>query len=322
MGADNCTLPLRWHGIEKEVMMRRSAAVLIGLSAVTALAMTGCAKNSPKNTEPTTSVSVSAVNKDQALADLVPAAIKSSGKLVVGINVPYAPNEYKDPSGKIVGWEVDFLDAVAKKLGLTTQYQESGFDNIIPSVSRRQVQRRDVLVHRQQDPRGPGRLRRLLQRRLPVGGAGRQDGHPDNACGLKVAVQTATTEDTDDVPAKSKACMAAGKKPINKLKIDSQDAVNQAVILGQADAFDADSPITQYAVKQSGGKLVLSGDIYGAAPYGLVVAKTGGSLKEALQKAIQSMIDDGTYTQILSQVGCAGRRHQAGHGQRRAELSR
>jgi polar amino acid transport system substrate-binding protein len=78
---------------------------------------------------------------------------------------------------------------------------------------------------------------------------------PNNACGLKVAVQTATTEDTDDIPAKNKACLAAGKKPITKIRIDSQDAVNQAVILGQADAFDADSPITQYAVKQSKGKL-------------------------------------------------------------------
>jgi len=284
-------------------MMRRSAAVLIGLSAVTALAMTGCAKNSPKNTEPTTSVTVSAVNKDQAIADLVPAAIKSTGKLVVGINVPYAPNEYKDPSGKIVGWEVDFLDAVAKKMGLTTQYQESGFDNIIPSVvgGKYNVGMSSFTDNKTREAQVDfvDYYSAGFQWAAPAG----KTVSPDGACGLKVAVQTATTEDTDDVPAKSKACVAAGKKAINKLKIDSQDAVNQAVILGQADAFDADSPITQYAVKQSSGKLVLSGDIYGAAPYGLVVAKTGGSLKEALQKAIQSMIDDGTYTQILSKWG-------------------
>ncbi len=67
---------------------------------------------------------------------------------------------------------------------------------------------------------------------------------PDNACGLKVAVQTTTTEDTDDVPAKSKACTAAGKTAINKLKFDSQDDATNAVVLGQADACRADSPIT------------------------------------------------------------------------------
>src|ERR1700712_4728338 len=114
--------------------MRRSALIVIGLSTAAGLSLTGCASNAPKNVSPTSSATVSAVNKDQALADLVPSAIKTAGRLRVGINLPYAPNEYKDPSNKIVGWEPEFLDAVAKKLGLTTSYQESIFDNIIPGV--------------------------------------------------------------------------------------------------------------------------------------------------------------------------------------------
>ncbi|MEO9237907.1 MAG: ABC transporter substrate-binding protein [Jatrophihabitantaceae bacterium] len=265
--------------------------------------MTGCASNKPKSAGPSSTVSVSAVNKDQALADLVPAAIKSSGKLVVGINVPYAPNEYKDPSGKIIGWEPEFLDAVAKKLGLTASYQEASFDNIIPSVKGAKY---NVGMSSFTD----NKTREAQVDFVNYYSAGNQWAapagktvDPNNACGLKVAVQSETTEDTDDIPAKSKACTAAGKKPITKIRIDSQDAVNQAVILGQADAFDADSPITEYAVKQSGGKLVLAGDIYGAAPYGLAVAKDDSGLKDALQKAIQSMIDDGTYKQILDKWG-------------------
>ena len=38
-----------------------------------------------------------------------------------------------------------------------------------------------------------------------------------------------TTEETEDIPAKSKACTAAGKPAIKLSKLDSQDAVNQAV---------------------------------------------------------------------------------------------
>ena len=63
-----------------------------------------------------------------------PAKIKSSGKLVVGVNVPYAPNEFKDPSGKIVGFDVDLMNAIADVLGLTTDYSEADFDKIIPSI--------------------------------------------------------------------------------------------------------------------------------------------------------------------------------------------
>ena len=73
--------------------------------------------------------------KVDAIANTVPEAIKSSGKLIVGVNIPYSPNEFKDPSGKIVGFDVDLMDATAKVLGLTTQYTESDFDKIIPSIT-------------------------------------------------------------------------------------------------------------------------------------------------------------------------------------------
>lgn len=283
--------------------MRRPTVAIVGLVVAGSLSMAGCAKNTPKTSGPTTSATVGAVSKDQTAADLLPAAIKSSGKLVVGINLPYAPNEYKDPSGKLVGWEVDFLDAVAKKLGVTTSYNESSFDNILPSVKGGKY---NVGMSSLTD----NKTREAQVDFVNYYSAGNQWAStssktvdPNNACGLRVAVETGTTQQTDDVPAKSKACTAAGKKAITIIKIDSQEAVNQSVILGQSDALDADSPITQYAVKQSNGKLKLAGEIYGAAPYGLAVAKDAGTLKQALQKAIQSMIDDGTYKQVLDKWG-------------------
>jgi len=280
---------------------------LVAACTVTAgaLTLTGCVNNSKNNsnTAPTTSQTVGAISVNSAAAALLPASVKSAGKLNVGINVPYEPNEYKDPSGKIIGWEVDFLDGVAKTLGLTTTYTESGFDTIIPSVKGAKF---DLGMssftdnkEREQQVDFINYYTAGMQWAAPAG----KTVDPNNACGLTVAVQTGTTEQTDDLPAKSKACTSAGKKAITILKIDDQNQVNQTVILGKADAFDADSPITEYAVKQSNGKLQLAGDIYGAAPYGLAVAKTNTGLEQALQKAIQAMMDDGTYKQILSKWG-------------------
>ncbi|HTZ45896.1 MAG TPA: ABC transporter substrate-binding protein [Jatrophihabitans sp.] len=279
---------------------------MAGAVTAGALALTGCVNNSKSSgpSAPSSSGTVGAISKDSAAAALLPASVKSAGKLVVGINLPYEPNEYRDTrTNKIVGWEVDFLDGVAKELGITTQYQESGFDTIIPSVKGAKF---DIGMssltdnkEREQQVDFVNYYTAGMQWAAPAG----KTVKPDDACGLKVAVETGTTEQTDDLPGKSKDCVAAGKKPITILKIDSQGAVNQAVILGQADAFDADSPITEYAVKQSQGKLQLAGDIYGGAPYGLVVAKTNTGLQQALQKAIQDMMDNGTYTQILTKWG-------------------
>ena len=78
---------------------------------------------------------------------------------------------------------------------------------------------------------------------------------PNNACGLKVAVGTGTWQETDELPAKSKACTDAGKPAIEVLKLDTQGDITNAVVLGRADAFTADSPVTQYAISKTGGKL-------------------------------------------------------------------
>ena len=288
------------------MIVRRSALLAISAATAGALALSGCVNNakSSGSGKPTGSGTVSSVSKNDAAAALLPASIKSAGKLRVGINVPYQPNEYRDTStDQIVGWEVDMLDAAAKELGVTTQYVASGFDTILPSVKGKKfdlgMSSFTDTKEREQNIDFVNYYTAGIQWATATG----KTVDPNNACGLRIAVETGTTEQIDDLPTKSKACTSAGKKPINILKIDSQDAVNQSVILGQADAFDADSPITEYAVKQSKGKLKLDGDIYGAAPYGLAVAKDNTGLSQALQKAVQDLMDNGTYKQILAKWG-------------------
>ena len=105
----------------------------IAAVAVGALVLAGCASNK-EGSGPTGSVSAT-VSQDTSLSSLVPAKIKSVGKLVVGVNPPYTPNEYLDPRGKVVGFDVDLLDATAKVLGLTTSYRQAEFDKIIPGIT-------------------------------------------------------------------------------------------------------------------------------------------------------------------------------------------
>ena len=86
-------------------------------------------------------------------------------------------------------------------------------------------------------------------------------------------MQATTTQEVDELPAKSKACTDAGKPAIEILKFDGQDQATNAVVLGQADAMSADSPVTLYAIKQSNGKLEQAGEIFDSAPYGWPVKK-------------------------------------------------
>ena len=53
--------------------------------------------------------------------------IMDKGELVVGITY-FAPMNYKDENGKLIGFETEFAEAVAAKLGIKVRFQEIDWD--------------------------------------------------------------------------------------------------------------------------------------------------------------------------------------------------
>jgi polar amino acid transport system substrate-binding protein len=274
-------------------------ATVVALSG--ALALSGCTKNSDTSS-PTTETTAAKAAKVDDIANTVPEDIKSSGKLIVGVNVPYTPNEFKDPSGKIIGFDVDLMNAIASTLGLTADYRESDFEKIIPSIDGGAFNvGMSSFTDTKEREKTVDFVTYFSAGSLWAKPAG-SDITPDNACGKKVAVQSTTTQQTDELPARSKTCTDAGKPAIQILKFDGQDQATNAVMLGQADAMSADSPVTLYAIKQSNGKLAQAGETFDSAPYGWPVTK-GSPLAASLQKALEHLIETGDYKTIASNWG-------------------
>lgn len=279
----------------------RSRIGILAVTAVAAIVLTGCVDNStPPEPGGDTSAEIAV---DEAAAALLPEDIASAGTLVIGIDLNYAPNEFKDDSGNAKGWSVDLADAMAARLGLTTDYRPSGFDKILPSVTGGTY---DIgyssftdNVEREKTVDFVNYYSAGIQWAQPIG----KDVDPDNACGLTVSVQATTYEETDELPAKSDACVQAGKEPISILKFDTQDEATSALALGRADAMSADSPITLYAISQLDDKIEPAGESFDTAPYGIAVDKGNTELAAAIQAALQSLVDDGTYDDILSEWG-------------------
>jgi polar amino acid transport system substrate-binding protein len=272
---------------------------LIAAGALSAASLSACANNT--NSDAGGSSSSASVAQDKDLAKLVPAEIAKKGTLAVGTDPTYAPNEFQGDADKIIGFDIDLFNAVTDKLGLKAEYQASTFDNIIPGVQGGSY---DVGVSSFTD--NPEREQVVdmvtyfeagTQWAMAAGG----DIDPDKPCGLTVAVQTGTVQ-VDDITARSEKCTANGDDPVDIKQFDDQGQATNAVAVGQAQAVLADSPVMAYAVQQSNGALELAGDVYEAAPYGYVVAKDNG-LSKAIQAAVQSLIDDGTYGDILKDWG-------------------
>ncbi|OLE21090.1 MAG: ABC transporter substrate-binding protein [Actinobacteria bacterium 13_1_20CM_3_71_11] len=271
---------------------------VIGVLAVT-LGMAGCGgKSGGTGGAPAVTTSV-----DSALAAKVPAAIKSTGKINIGTDSTYAPSEFLDTDGKtVIGFDVDLFNAVAGKLGLKTTWQSAKFDDIIPGVTSGKYN-----IGVSSFTINADRMKQVTM--VSYFNAGTQWAakkgatiDPDNACGKKVAVQTATVQ-VDDLTARSKKCTDSGKPAITADQYQAQSDATSAVVSGKDDAMLADSPVCAYAVKQTNGQLALVGQIYDSAPYGYVLPKDQSDFGDAIASAVKALIADGSYQKILDKWG-------------------
>jgi polar amino acid transport system substrate-binding protein len=265
------------------------------------LALAACGNKEPSSTPSGSAAPAASV--DAALAAKVPDSVKSDGKIVIGTDATYAPNEFLDTDGKtVIGFDVDLFNAVAAKLGLKTEWVPSKFADIIPGVGSGKYEAGVSSFTVNKDREAQANMISYFNAGTQWATKAGTAIDPNNACGKKVAVQAGTVQ-VDDVTAKSKACTDAGKAAITIEQFQGQDQATASVASGKNDAMLADSPIAAYAVKQTNGQLALAGDIYEAAPYGVVVKKSDQAYAEAIRDAYTALIADGTYKQVLDKWG-------------------
>jgi polar amino acid transport system substrate-binding protein len=281
------------------------ALTLTASAAIVGLALSACGSESLSTPTAQSSSPTVSQAKDNNLAAKLPAKIKTAGKLVVGVDATYAPNEFLAADGKTVkGMDVELFDTVAQKFGLTVQWKPAKFDSIITGVKSGKydlgISSFTINPDRKKEVNMVSYFNAGTQWAAAPGNPKKVD--PLKPCGLKVAVQKGTVQEEVDMPAKVKAC-AATDKPITLQVYDGQDQATAAVATGKADAMLADSPIVAYAIKQSGGKMASIGDVYDAAPYGYVVPKADTEFAQAIADALKAIDTSGDYKRVLKTWG-------------------
>jgi polar amino acid transport system substrate-binding protein len=281
------------------------------LMGLVVLALAGCGSSSNKtssSSSTTKPASTSATPTTNAkVAALVPSAVKSSGTLSVAADASYAPNEFIGSNGKTVqGMDADLAKALASVMGLKADVKNQTFDSIIPGLTAKKY---DLGMSSFTDTKA----RQKVVDFVTYFSAGtsfytKAQGGPTvnglaDLCGLKVAVEKGTTQQTD-ATAQSKKCTAAGKKPVTVSVFPDQNGANLALSSGRAQVGMADSPVADYQVKQSNGQFKLTGTPYGTAPYGIAMNKKTG-LDKAVLAGIKTLMSDGDYKSILNHWGIA-----------------
>ena len=287
-------------------------SVLLGVTML--VLASACGKsNTPSGGGPTPKSTQSIqVTKDATLAAEVPSDIMSKGSVTVAVDASYAPNEFFGADNKTIeGWDVDLGQAIGTVLGVNFNFEEAGFDTIIPGLSSGKY---DI---------GMSSFTDNKEREMTVdmvtyfsagtsfyvkAGSGVNIGTLDDLCGHTVAVEKGTTQ-LDDSTAQSKKCTDAGKPAVKVSAFPDQNGANLALSSGRAEVGMADSPVAAYQVKLSNGQFMLSGQPYGVAPYGIAVARPAGTaagmapMSKPILDALMKLISDGAYMQILVKWG-------------------
>jgi len=292
---------------------RRSFPVVLGAAALAAL-LAGCGAGgdgsggaAPGGAAQPTAEPVPTVSKDDALAAMVPQQISTDGVLKFGLDASYPPNEFTDADGTtIIGMDVDLGRAIAQKLGLEAQFENTSFDGIIPGVDagNYEISMSSFTINDERVQTVDMISYFTAGTSIAVATGNPQNVNPDDLCGLAVGVQRGTVQ-VDDLAARNEACKAAGKPEIQMSELQAQTDVTLALTANRVVAMLADSPVVAYAVTTTDGAVEQLGDTYDTAPYGIVVKKGQGQYPEAVRGALQSLIDDGTYAAILDKWNVA-----------------
>lgn len=298
--------------------MRKIAA----LAAIAALSLAACssgASNDADASKPSDAASqsaaegidrtydVSGVQKVDEIAKLLPEDIASKGKLVIGASTDYAPAEFRgEDLQTAIGYEVDMGKALGKVLGVEAVVTHGEFSGLLAgmgsqydigisafTITDERVKNFDMIAYSE------------VGSSFAVKAGNPTGFNPEELCGTSVAVQKGTFQH-EDLNAKNEACTADGKDAINVLIYGTQGDATTNVIGGKAAAFYADSTVADYSVVMTSKQLEVVGGVFDSAPQGIVVPQANKQLTEALQKAMQHIMDDGTYKALMQSWGVEG----------------
>jgi len=103
--------------------MKTSRLALVGIVAATAIALGGCA-----------SASDSSGNGSDPAADTSLSDVQDAGTITIGTEGTYRPFTFHDASGDLTGYDVEIATAVAEKLGVEPEFQETQWDAIFAGL--------------------------------------------------------------------------------------------------------------------------------------------------------------------------------------------
>jgi polar amino acid transport system substrate-binding protein len=264
--------------------MKKIIQSLLIMALVLIVAACGTQPNLPETSK-------NAENQTETSSDTL-SQIKEKGTLTIGLDDTFPPMEYRNDKNELVGFDIEFAEALGKELGVEVEFAPSAWDGILPGLD---AKRFDIVL---------SSMNVTEEREKQVDfveyfGAGQiiavASGNPlniqsvEDLKGKVVGVQMASTGETA-------AESIEGIKEIKKYNTNT-DVFND-MGLGRVDAAVIGEMVGRYYMTTRPGAFEVLGESFQVQPMGIAVRKNDPELSDALEKAVQTLKDNGTLTEI------------------------
>jgi len=232
----------------------------------------------------------------------LPQAVKASGVVHISVNAIYPPMEYKDPqSNALIGVDIDLGEALAKRLGVKLDWQESAFEQLISSL---QTGRADLILSGLSD---------LAARRESMdfidylksgaqfyGLSASPLAKQEDLCGKKVGTSRSTSFPAEIRKWSAEHCEAAGKPAIDVVSAESTADARAQLKQGRIDAAVQGAETVPYMMSLEAGAFKPIGQPFTVAYQGIAFKKSDAAFRDAVADALEALIKDGSYQAILA----------------------
>lgn len=249
---------------------------------------------------------VETIQRDSTLADALPEKYRNK-EIRIGSGFSFPPLRY-DQNGQLAGAEADLARATTRLLGTEAKFIQVAFDGLVPGIHANRI---DMIVSSMAD--FPERRKQVTfvdyyksATVLEV-----RKGNPkklsgiESLCGVSIAIQQGV-ESVQRVQAQSKRCADAGREPVDLQLYESSNDATLAVVSARADATANDYPAALHETKTVGDGNALelvAKPISSSYVYGFAYRPQDKELQTAFRKALQKLMDDGTYQKIYAAYG-------------------
>lgn len=238
-----------------------------------------------------------------AQSQTLPDRIAKTKVIKIAVNAIYPPMEFKDPeTGKLIGFDVDLGNALAKELGVTLDWQDSAFEQLIPSLT---TGRADIILSGLTDR--PARRETMDFIDYLNSGvqfytlAARADiNKQTDLCGKTVGTSRSTSFPAEIKTWSDANCVVAGKAAITVEGTSDNAAARAQLKQSRFEGGAQGSETVPYVMSLEPNTYKPLGTPFGGGQQGIAFTKTDTQLRDAVLGAFKKLLANGSYAAIIA----------------------